>query len=476
MKKVVFVFFALVLISGISIYKGFGISWDEPIQRAYGKRVYDNVIGDLDNLETSSEKYYGPAFEFTLTIVENIANVQSQRESYEIRHLTTYIFNFIGFIFFYKLALLIFEKEEIALLGTMMLVLSPRIHAHSFYNSKDLVFLSSFIIASYFSLNYVKKQNFKNAILAGFFNALTIDIRVSGVIVPFITTLVLFSNLKFDEKKIKTFIVYATVTTIFTYIMWPILWKNPVEEFINAVDQMANFHETSATVFFGKNITGDKIPWYFVPVWIFITIPITQIFLFVAGMLLVAKNYKSFYILSWFFLPLGMVILLKSVLYDGWRQMFFIYPAFILIGMHALSNKYKAWIYALVLINHLNCALFIYSEHPNHNVYFNQLAGPRDKIARNFARDYWGLVYKQLYEYLVETVPKGDVRVYVDIFPGENNKYMVENSERIIITKGIKDADYFVTNFRGKTNTENFTKIHSEYSGDLEIGAVYSIP
>ena len=43
-------------------------------------------------------------------------------------------------------------------LGSLFLILSPRIFAHSFYNSKDLAFLSFFIISIYTMVRYLEEK------------------------------------------------------------------------------------------------------------------------------------------------------------------------------------------------------------------------------------------------------------------------------------------------------------------------------
>ena len=64
-------------------------------------------------------------------------------------------------------------------MGSIILILSPRIFANSFYNNKDLVFFIFLYkeISSYYSLKLIENQNFKN-MLKFSFSTLTIDIRI----------------------------------------------------------------------------------------------------------------------------------------------------------------------------------------------------------------------------------------------------------------------------------------------------------
>jgi len=483
-KTTTIVFFLILLLIGVLSYKDYGISWDEPIQRKFGLAVFNYIFNGSDQMFKSSEKYYGPVFEFILVVVEKVLNLTLEKEIYQIRHLFTFIFNFVGYIFFYKLTQKAFKNRFLSLTAVSFLAFSPLFFAHSFYNSKDAVLMSGVIIASYFSLKFLKDPRAKNALLAGFFCALAITIRIAGIFVPVITLLILIPNFKI--AKIKPLLFYILSVIVFTFILWPLLWNNPVKEFTNAFNEMKRFHETSSTVFLGRTITGDKIPWFYIPLWMMITIPYTQVLLFVSGVLTafkskIEKTYKLYFIL-WFFLPLITIIFLKSTLYDGWRQMFFIYPGFILISIcgleYVLDSKVtivKVFVIALVCVNLAQAVLFINKWHPNQNVFFNFLAGGKANISGKFSLDYWGLVYKQLYDYIADSDEREQIIIYVDTFPGETNLKVSKTPQKFILSESVVNSDYFLTNFRSGVVLEESKKVYKVAVDGVEIGAVYKV-
>ena len=483
-KTTTIVFFLILFLIGMVSYKDYGVSWDEPIQRKFGLAVYNYIFNGSDQMFKSSEKYYGPVFEFILVVIEKVLNLTSEKEIYQIRHLFTFIFNFIGYLFFYKLTRTIFKNRFISMTAVSFLAFSPLIFAHSFYNSKDAVLMSGVIIASYFSLKFLKDPRSKKALIAGIFCALAITIRIAGVFVPVITFLVLIPNLKADKAKPLLFYIFSIV--VFTFVLWPLLWKNPVKEFTNAFNEMKNFHETSSTIFLGKTIPGNKIPWFYVPFWMMLTIPYTQVLLFISGVLTFFKSpvnntYKLFLIL-WFVLPLMTVIYLKSTLYDGWRQMFFIYPGFILISISGLKyildsrvTVIKIFIITLVYINLAQAVLFINKWHPNQNVFFNILAGGKAEISNKFSLDYWGLVYKQLYDFLSDFDGRENIKVYIDTFPGETNLRMSKTPQKFVLTDSMVNSDYYLTNFRSGVVLEESKKVYKVAVDGVEIGAVYKV-
>ena len=91
---------------------------------------------------------------------------------------------FYALIYFYKLAKLRTNNVILSSTAVVILFLTPRIFANSFYNSKDIVFLSFFFIAIYYSIKFFKKHLKKNIILAGLTCAIAIDTMIAGVILP----------------------------------------------------------------------------------------------------------------------------------------------------------------------------------------------------------------------------------------------------------------------------------------------------
>ena len=80
--------------------------------------------------------------------------------------MNNYIHSVRSLLYFtiYKLLLNRFSNINIALVGTLFYVLSPWIYASSFFNNKDLVFLSLKTIALYYCFKSLEKINYKNLI------------------------------------------------------------------------------------------------------------------------------------------------------------------------------------------------------------------------------------------------------------------------------------------------------------------------
>ena len=101
-----------------------------------------------------------------------------------LRHFLNFTFFFVGSIFFYKLLLNRFSNYSVSLIGTLFFVLSPRIYGNSFYNNKDVVFLSLITIALYYSFKALDKPSYKNLLIFSIFAALSTAHRILGILLP----------------------------------------------------------------------------------------------------------------------------------------------------------------------------------------------------------------------------------------------------------------------------------------------------
>jgi hypothetical protein len=178
------------------------------------------------------------------------------------------------------------------------------------------------------------------------------------------------------------------------------------------------------------------------------------------------RQRDDFVFLVWFFGPLLAVIVLGSALYDGWRQMYFVYPALVLLalrGIHAARPFWRAYRrhvagrvagagLALLVAGQLvwlGSILILY--HPHQQVYFNRLAGPSlAQVKPRFDLDYWGVSYRQALEHIVANDSRDEIRVYVDNLAGLYNVAMLDTKDQERLRPALvpEQADYFVTNYR----------------------------
>jgi hypothetical protein len=530
-RKLVVLFFVALFVGGLSVYDDYGISWDEEYQHKVGVYSMDYVLNGDQTLFTDinvTRGSYGPAFQLFMVSVERLLGLRDSRSVYLMRHLCTFLMFYAGVFFFYLLCLRHFNSRLIALAGSLFLIISPRIFADSFYNPKDIPFMAMFIITMYTLQEYRKKRTLLWTGLHALACALLIDIRVAGVLAPLITFIVIYVDFFMTShgesriKFLKNLAAYAIILVPSTILFWPFLWPNPIVNFAISVTTMAGYLWPSSVLYFGASINpaSESLPWHYIPVWVAITTPLLYTMLFFIGIALftadLLKNPVWFYrrhsddimFALWLFLPIAIAIELKTAVYDGWRHLFFIYPAFIVFSLEGLrflldsvNKRFKGFartlLHSLVLFlvaaGVLSTAWWMAVNHPFENVYFNSMAGgSMGEVKDNFDMDYWGLSFRQALEYVVGSEKTGNIKIYVEHNPGPGvsnaNMLAIEDRERISYVDDIYDADYFLSNFRWHKEDyfpENegwvsqggieAKKVYSIKTGDAEIMVVYKI-
>jgi hypothetical protein len=458
-------FFSLILCVGLRAVSDYGITWDEEYQHDYGVYVHHFMFYDDTYLLEYESRYHGPLFQYVLYQVEHWMLPLNQAEIYRQRHLLTFLFSMVGAIFFYRLLLLVFKSSNWALFGAALLVLSPQILAHSFYNSKDASFMYMFIIAMYTMLRLLRQTGLKQVLLHALACAVLIDMRILGAFVPIITGLLLLPRLVSSKREATRLVplglVYIGLLLAGIVAFWPTLWHAPFEELGNAITKMSAYPWDDPIRFRGEFLTPNQLPKYYLPWWMAISTPLFHLALMAIGLyawLFRSKRYDAhtrWAIVLWLVLPLAVIIGKGAVIYDGWRHVFFVYPALVVLavaGAKLVVSKMEVHlptiVLALLLVVPLgSLAVWNVRNHPFQNVYFNALAV--NDAWKNYEMDYWGGSYKQALEWLVAHEKEGELSIVVPNKPGYLNHWMLPTSEqqRLRYTN-LDSAQYLISNHR----------------------------
>jgi len=169
--------------------------------------------------------------------------------------------------------------------------------------------------------------------------------------------------------------------------------------------------------------------------------------------------------------------LFGSVLYNGWRHLYFIYPYLVYLGVLGINALIKIYrrkrskvvvkIIALGLLglatwDIANTVYFIIKYHPHQSVYFNFLAGD---VEKNFERDYYGVSYKEGMTQLLECYPDKSLRIYSLDFIGRINTmvFTKQETERLVFVDTIEEADFFITLFTFRSRQEYQKYLQNEF-------------
>ena len=408
-KKVIslFVFF-LIFAVGISIYKDYGVSIDDQIYLTNGQYYYHyikSLFVDVDeaylnSLEMLNKQLGGEdiiihpvVFEVPLVALINLLGIKESHKIFEFGHLINFLVFYSSLYFFYKLIIKRFRSYKFGLIGILLLFLSPRIFAESFYNSRDIFFLSLFIFNMYSSFILIRNPNYKNSFFFSLTSALLIDAKIVGLISPTLVFFLIFfkslNNNEFLKKNYKYFLNIFFITIFFIILFWPYLWLNPIKNIFLAFTDIVKEQNSLVILqlYLGDYILSSSAPWHYRPLWFFITTPMIVLFLFIIGTIFMSsritnrivkfeeriKNdlWKSDYelydlycliiIVSSFFIT----ILFNSSQFGGWRHLYYIYPSVIIIAIYGyyrlihFIKKFNIKLLVLILI-FLNSIYLVY--------------------------------------------------------------------------------------------------------------------
>lgn len=497
------VLFALAIILSLFFYKDYGVAWDEFTQREIGEINYRFVTENDPALHTYENKDYGPGFELPLYYLEKLLKLEDTRDILLMRHLATHLFFLCACFAGYILAFHLFRNRVIASLGFLMFVFHPRLYAHSFFNSKDLPFLSMFLISLAVCQVAFDTKKWYWYLLAGIVTGFTTGLRVPGVILAGIICFFLLLDIGialYARKKVGfefiQLLIFAAGFSFALYVSFPRLWAAPVTGFIEMFHSFSHYQWEKPLLLHGVSVLSTQLPWYYLPLWFGITMPLVWLFGGLLAILLMAISFlkapmrflantreRNFLIYAaCFLLPVVSIIYLKSIIYDDWRHVYFIYAPFVLLVLYALHRLYqgigKMIVLSLFAIQFAAILFFMIKSHPHEQVYFNELVSHQPESLRmNYELDYWGCSARQGLEYILAHDTSAKIKINSIITLTINNMRILRarDRDRIEFT-GIENANYFLTNFRFHAGDYSYPEVFYEIKvANSTIMRVYNL-
>ncbi len=447
-------FFFVYLFMGYRIYRDYGVSTDEPADYLRGLVNYQRFMGGslaqyqagCAKMQNENVCYYPPFFSMVLYRFAPYDNAgiillkgywrgwtTNTQSTYYQRHKLTFAFFAFSVFVLFLIGKKIFKDWKIGLLGALFLIISPRIFAYSFYNPKDIPFLSAYIISIYTLLLFLEKKNVFVAVLHGVATGVLCSIRTPGLIIVPITIFFSFFDLFLSKAVWKSYLratglllPFLMVSAGLVYWFTPALYTDPISNYINTFNIMKQYPWRGYQPYLGQDI-NNKIPWHYSIVWFSISFPILYLVLFVIGMgTLIAKTVKArlrahfqamrdLYLAgACAILPIATVIAEKSVLYTNNRQMYFCYPPLLLISLYGFVKlleilkkrfvRWQLWVGIILVLGLAYPVYFMVRYHPYENFYFNFLAGSKmSAIKGRFTFDSWMTTSKEALEYILKT-------------------------------------------------------------------------
>ena len=224
---------------GFAVFDDYGVAGDEWLQRNIGYASFNYILGYEDELSgyryLAIERFYGVAFEVPLIAIERALGLEDSRDIYLSRHLTAHLIFLAGGFFAWLLAYRLFGSRLIALLAMLLFLLHPRLYAHSFFNSKDLPFLSAFTLALYLTHRAFRRESVWAFALCGAGVGLLANIRIMGVaLIPAVLGMLALDAFYSMKRGGVVKHILANASAFLTafaavfYAAWPLLWREPL--------------------------------------------------------------------------------------------------------------------------------------------------------------------------------------------------------------------------------------------------------
>ena len=466
---------ALFLAAGLAVLDDYGVARDEPFTgRNTGltlRYLADNDVRAFTrDLSTGPDRFYGVAFSALLLLGERAGGIDGDwRATYLSRHLHSRLLFLAGGLFVYLLALRLFGGRLLAVAAMLLFLLHPRLYAHSFFNPKDIPFLTMFVIALYLTRGAFRRDGLAAFALLGAAVGVLVNLRIMGLMlfaaVPALRALDLAFAQGWAERKriLVTTGAYglASVTTIFALL--PYLWGDPIGRAVEAWAMLSDHPVVLIEPFRGLLYRSEHFPPEYIPTWIAITSPSFALALGAvgaAGVLAAAakaprKALRNGILRFWaltavcFAAPILAVVLLDANMYSGWRQTYFLWAPFSLLAAFGLRRaasalgrkRLRAAVYGAAGAGFAATAISMTLIHPNQQDFFNFLVDrvTPEHLRTQYVMDYWDHPVRQAMERLLAESPSSPVKATMSGFSGllRINARILPEAERERLTHSL---------------------------------------
>ena len=414
---------ALFLVAGLAVLDVYGVTFDTVWERTIAVVHLRHVVGDGEVFLAlrHADHLYGVAFLAPLLFIEPAFGLGDARYIYLSRHLITHLFFLTGGLFAYMLAYRLFGGRLLAVGAMLLFLLHPRLYAHSFFNGRDIPFLVMFMTALFLAHRAFRRDSLSAFVLLGVGAGLLVNLRIMGVVllaaVPALRALDFAQASGWAERKRVLFTTgaFALASALTVFASLPYLWGNPVRRAVKWWAISSDHPTTPLELFRGTAYRSADFPAEYLPVWLSITSPPFALLLGALGAAAILawavrgprKALRSESLrfgalaLGCFAAPVAGAILLDINIYNGWRQMFFLWAPFALLAAFGLQwlagalgrTRFRmAAVYGAAGAGLATAALSAGLIHPNQQEYFNFLVDrvTPERLRSQYAMNYWG--------------------------------------------------------------------------------------
>ena len=414
----------------LSQLSAYGVSWDEPLHRNWGKiftLFWRSGDRRLLELMPGHGKYYGPLFFYLNFITSEYFYGNGYLSFVASNHVLTVVVSsaIVAVTFFLARS---FGRLKVAFFALIFLLLYPPFLAHAHYNPKDIPLTAAVLVTAAVFLEGIRRNDsvffFVSAILFGFAVAVKVNALLMAPVFGITYLAWLGQSMRASawhtvlRKQISVLIVSTLLCGLGLYIFWPSAWGDwhLIKESI--VFFTGEDFWPGKVLFFGVEYSGKDLPWFYIPFEYATSLPLLSLISFIVGFYVFIRaivrserRIEHLFFVLWVVFPLAYSMKPGLVRYDGMRQFFFTLPAVMIIASSGLvmlldllekrSRKphAKKVFLGIVLVSLVSQTVAVYPFGGSYRNELLQIAYQKN-LDRSFQIEYWGPTYKQGMDWL----------------------------------------------------------------------------
>jgi hypothetical protein len=309
------------------------------------------------------------------------------------------------------------------LYGSLALLSMPRFFGDAHIGATEIPLTLFWFLTCWFFWRGLTQGT--GAVLCGICWGCAMATKFTGILLP--VPLLVWCLISRNKTGLKNIFIALPVALLIPVLVNPGWWHEPIAKISDFLQASLLRHKTiPIPTYFGGKTYSFSPPWTYAWVMTAITIPITTIFTFLLGLLVLCKDkaqhsFNMLFFCNWAF-PLLVTMLPNAPVHDGIRQFFYMLPFFAYFcgaGFYYLTEHIMGAI-KTAIIRH-SCAVVCFSLfliypayqtariHPYELCYYNELVGGvKGAHMRGMETTYWyDVVSREFLEVLNRDIPRG---------------------------------------------------------------------
>ncbi len=465
-------------VMGVAVLDDYGVSRDEELRYGHGHAAVNYLLGDAEVLLPPGlphNRFYGVVFEVPLVLVERLLGLTDSRAIYLSRHLLTHLFFLAGGYCCARLVYHLFHSRWLALVALLLFVLHPRLYAYSFVNTKDIPFLVLFLVALFLIHRAWRRESLGAFALCGVGVGVATNLRIMGVLLFVVVVVLRAGDLVGAAGRaarwhvLSTGAVFVAVSVLTLYAVSPYLWGDPLA-LGEAVAVLSQHPIHAVTLFQGEPVRWPELPADYLPTWIAITTPPGVLLLSLVGAVSVMHRGLispgtvlgapvvrfGLLLVACLVLPVVAVLVVNANLYNGWRQVYFLYAPVCLLAVFGLRwlaavcrwAVLRQGMHGLAAAGLAGVVVELVALHPHQIAYFNALVDrcTPDYLGTWYEMDRWGTTHREGLEHLLRRYPTSPISLEMHGL-GVRNRLILPKAVRrrlVLAEGGVPSGDFQV--------------------------------